>query len=103
MQVLKRNREEIARRAGREILITKATARNLAKPRDFDLDGIELIEDAAKLVSDPTIDVVCELIGGDTTTKELVLSAIARWRRGYGQQGAAGQAPHGRFSPLQMG
>ncbi len=77
VQVLKRNREEIARRAGREILITKATARNLAKPRDFDLDGIELIEDAAKLVSDPTIDVVCELIGGDTTTKELVLSAIA--------------------------
>ena len=77
IEVLKRNREEIARRAGREILITKATARDLAKPRDFSLDGIELVSDAAKLVSDPNIDIVCELIGGDTTTKELVLSAIA--------------------------
>jgi homoserine dehydrogenase len=75
--VLKRNREEIARRAGREILITKATAKDLSKPRDFDLDGIELVSDAAKLVSDPDIDVVCELIGGDTTTKDLVLSAIS--------------------------
>ncbi len=77
VQVLKRNREEIARRAGREILITKATARNLGKPRDFDLDGIELVADAGQLVADPNIDIVCELIGGDTTTKDLVLSAIA--------------------------
>ena len=77
IEVLKRNREEIARRAGREILITKATARDLTKPRDFDLAGIELVADAAKLVSDPNIDVVCELIGGDTTTKDLVLSAIS--------------------------
>ncbi|HEX4858728.1 MAG TPA: homoserine dehydrogenase [Usitatibacteraceae bacterium] len=77
LEVLKRNREEIARRAGREILITKASARDLAKPRPFSLEGIELVADAGKLVSDPDIDIVCELIGGDTTTKDLVLAAIA--------------------------
>lgn len=77
IEVLRRNREEIARRAGREILITHATAKNLDKSRDFALDGIELVADAHALVSNPEIDIICELIGGDTSTKELVLAAIA--------------------------
>ena len=77
IEVLRRNREEIARRAGREILITHATAKNLDKSRDFALDGIELVADAHALVSNPEIDIICELIGGDTATKDLVLAAIA--------------------------
>ena len=77
IEVLKRNREEISRRAGREIRVTHATARDLTKPRDFSLDGIELLPNADALVSHPDIDIVCELIGGDTTTKALVLKAIA--------------------------
>ncbi|MBL0125209.1 MAG: homoserine dehydrogenase [Betaproteobacteria bacterium] len=77
IEVLKRNREEISRRAGREIRVTHATARDLNKPRDFSLEGIELLPDGDALVSHPDIDIVCELIGGDTTTKELVLKAIA--------------------------
>jgi len=77
IEVLKRNREEIARRAGREIRVTHATARDLSKPRDFSLEGIELLADADALVSHPDIDIVCELIGGDTTTKDVVLKAIA--------------------------
>ena len=77
IEVLRRNREEIARRAGREILITHATAKNLDKSRDFALDGIELVADAHALVSNPEIDIICELIGGDTNTKKLVLAAIA--------------------------
>ncbi len=77
IEVLKRNREEISRRAGREIRITHATARDLTKARDFSLAGIELLPDGDALVSHPDIDIVCELIGGDTTTKDLVLKAIA--------------------------
>ncbi len=76
IEVLRRNREEIARRAGREIRITHATARDLSKPRAFSLDGIELIADAEKLVTHPDIEIVCELVGGDTLTKDLVLKAI---------------------------
>ena len=77
IEVLKRNREEIARRAGREIRVTHATARDLTKPRHFSLEGIELLPNADALISHPDIDIVCELIGGDTTTKDLVLKAIA--------------------------
>jgi homoserine dehydrogenase len=76
IEVLRRNREEIARRAGREIRITHATARDIAKPRSFSLDGIELMADAEKLVTHPDIEIVCELVGGDTLTKDLVLKAI---------------------------
>ena len=75
--VLNRNREEIARRAGREIRVTHASARDLTKPRAVALDGIEMVSDPIKIVTHPDIDVVCELIGGDTFTKELMLTAIA--------------------------
>jgi homoserine dehydrogenase len=77
VEVLRRNREEIARRAGREIVVAMASARDLAKPRPVDLAGIELVADAARIVSDPGIDIVVELIGGETRAKELVLAAIA--------------------------
>jgi homoserine dehydrogenase len=76
IEVLRRNREEIARRAGREIVVTAASARDLAKPRGFALDGIELVKDPAAIVARPDIDIVVELIGGDTIARELVLKAI---------------------------
>lgn len=77
IEVLRRNKEEISRRAGREIRISHATARDVNKPRQFSLDGIEIVADADALVTHPDIDIVCELIGGDTFTKALVLKAIA--------------------------
>ena len=76
IEVLRRNREEIARRAGREIVVKAATARDLAKERSFKLDGIELVKSAADLVARPDIDIVVELVGGDRDARELVLKAI---------------------------
>ena len=35
VEVLRRNREEIARRAGRDIVVRMASARDLAKPRGY--------------------------------------------------------------------
>ena len=77
VEVLRRNREEIARRAGREIVVAMASARDLAKPRPVDLAGIDLVADAARVVADPDIDIVVELIGGETRARELVMAAIA--------------------------
>jgi homoserine dehydrogenase len=77
VEVLRRNREEIARRAGREIVVTMATARDLSKPRAVALEGIDLVADPARIVASPDIDIVVELIGGETRAKELVLAAIA--------------------------
>jgi homoserine dehydrogenase len=77
VEVLRRNREEIARRAGREVVVAAASARDLKKERAVSLEGIELVADPGEIVARPDIDIVVELIGGDTVARELVLAAIA--------------------------
>jgi len=77
VNVLKRNAGEIARRAGREIVVTRASARDLSRARICDTDGIALTSDPFEIVNDPNIDVVVELIGGYDLAKQLVLTAIA--------------------------
>jgi homoserine dehydrogenase len=52
-----------------------ASARDLTKERTVSLEGIELAASAAAIVSRPDIDIVVELIGGETTARELVLAA----------------------------
>jgi homoserine dehydrogenase len=74
--VLRRNREEISRRAGRDIVIKVAGARDLKKERGVSLEGIELAQRAGEIVARPDIDIVVELIGGETDARELVLKAI---------------------------
>ena len=76
IEVLRRNREEISRRAGRDIVIKVAGARDLKKPRNVSLEGIELVDRAGEIVARPDIDIVVELIGGETDARELVLKAI---------------------------
>ncbi|MHB1951103.1 MAG: homoserine dehydrogenase [Acidiferrobacteraceae bacterium] len=78
VNVLRRNGEEIERRAGRRIVISRAAARDLTRRRSCQLDGIALSTDPWSIVRDPEIDVVVELIGGRTIAKELVLEALAR-------------------------
>jgi len=75
--VLARNAEEISRRAGRGIEVSHASARDVNKPRICNTDNMLLTENPLDVVNDPEIDIVVELIGGDTLSKELVLKAIA--------------------------
>lgn len=77
VNVLTRNVKEIVRRAGREIIVTHASARDMDKPRICDTSTIELRTDPYVIVADPEIEIVIELIGGDTSAKDLVLCAIA--------------------------
>jgi homoserine dehydrogenase len=74
--VLRRNREEISRRAGREIRVTMGCARNLEKARQVVGPEVRLTDDPFLLVRDPDIDIVVELIGGTDTARTLVLGAI---------------------------
>jgi len=76
VNVLKRNAAEIARRAGREIIITRASAKDLNKERICDTQGIILTADSMDIINDPEIDIVLELIGGAGPVKEMVLKAI---------------------------
>ena len=76
-KVLARNAGEISRRAGRNIEVTRVAVRDIAKARALLGDAVELGTDSFAVVRDPSIDIVVELIGGDTLARELVLEAIA--------------------------
>ncbi|MGZ8175824.1 homoserine dehydrogenase [Methylobacter sp.] len=76
VNVLKRNAAEIARRAGREIIITRASAKDLNKPRICDTQGIALTTDPFEIINDPEIEIILELIGGAGPVKDMVLKAI---------------------------
>ncbi|MEW5942576.1 MAG: homoserine dehydrogenase [Pseudomonadota bacterium] len=77
LTVLRRNREEITRRAGREIRVAMAAVRNVEKARQFAGEGLALTADPYEVVNNPDIDIVVELIGGYSPARELVLQAIA--------------------------
>ncbi|MFY9138990.1 homoserine dehydrogenase [Zwartia sp.] len=77
-KVLARNAGEISRRAGRNIEVTRVAVRDIAKARALLGQKIELGTDPFAVVRDPSIDIVVELIGGDTLARELVLEAIAQ-------------------------
>ena len=75
--VLKRNQEEIARRAGREIIIKIIADRDIDKARGIvGDDGTLITDDANEVVTHPDVDIVVETIGGYELAKELVLTAI---------------------------
>ncbi|RLA24139.1 MAG: homoserine dehydrogenase, partial [Gammaproteobacteria bacterium] len=75
--VLKRNAQEISRRAGREIIITRASARDLSRERLCDTSELMLSTDPYDIINDPEIEIILELIGGTSLAKDLVLQAIA--------------------------
>lgn len=74
--VLSRNAEEIARRAGRGIVIDFAAALDTSHAAELGLSGVRLSNNAMDVVEDPDIEIVVELIGGYTLAKNLVLQAI---------------------------
>ena len=77
VSVLAQNAAEIARRAGREIRITHAAAKEYDAARIEGLDRIDtLTDDAFAVVNDPAVEIVIELIGGCAPARELVLRAI---------------------------
>jgi len=75
--VLKRNQEEIARRAGRCIEIVMVADLDVARAKEIVGDHCAVVADGNEVVSNPDIDIVIELIGGYGVAKELVLKAIA--------------------------
>jgi homoserine dehydrogenase len=73
--VLTRNADEIARRAGRPIIIEQVALRS-TNP-ECDLTGIKTTNDVFEVARNPDIDVLVEVLGGYDVPRELVLTAIA--------------------------
>lgn len=75
-KVLTRNAAEITRRAGVAINVVQVADRNVDHAKTLTGSDVVVTSDAFAVVSNPKVDVVVELIGGYTLSKELVLKAI---------------------------
>ncbi len=75
--VLTRNAAEITRRTGVAINVLQVADKNIDHAKQVTGGNTLLSTDAFAIVNNPDIDVVVELIGGYTLSKELVLKAIA--------------------------
>lgn len=75
LAVLKDNGPLIARRTGIELVVARVASR-AAKP-EVDLCGATFTTSLDDLCNDSEVDVVVELIGGDTVAKDLIEQALA--------------------------
>ena len=75
--VLRRNQEEIKRRAGRGIEITMVADLDMARAKALVGEGVTVVNDARAVIANPDIDIVIELIGGYGIARTLVMEAIA--------------------------
>jgi homoserine dehydrogenase len=74
--VLRRNQEEITRRAGRAIVLKMIADKDVKKARKLAGKNAIVTADAMEVVNHPDIDIVVELIGGTTVAKQFILKAI---------------------------
>ncbi|HKM69454.1 MAG TPA: homoserine dehydrogenase, partial [Stellaceae bacterium] len=77
LQLLDRQAELLAQRAGRRIIVAAVSARDRRRDRGVELSAVRWYEDAAAMAADPEIDVVVELIGGaDGIAHRVITTAL---------------------------
>ncbi len=78
LQLLQRQREHLALRTGRPLVVVAASARDKTRDRGIDLSAVRWYGDATAMAADPEIDIVVELIGGaDGIGRRVVETALA--------------------------
>ena len=60
----------------KEIEISKIAVKDLNKKRDIELDNNLLTDDPFKLINDPSIDVIVEVMGGVDLAKDIILQSL---------------------------
>ena len=74
--VLANNSMEIARRVGRDVVVSHIATRSIKAHQQ--IGEVKVSQDLMAVVDDPNVDIVLELIGGSDLALELVLRAISR-------------------------
>jgi homoserine dehydrogenase len=75
-QALQRNGALMASRLGVRFQVARVAARSLSKSRPVPIPKELLTTDWRKVVDDPAVHIVVELIGGTTTAREVTLRAL---------------------------
>jgi homoserine dehydrogenase len=73
---LSANRPELESRLGVRLNLARAAVRDLRKARGVRVPASKLCNDPLAIANDPSIDIVCELIGGTTLAHRVTLAAL---------------------------
>ena len=77
-RILTEHAERMTRRAGgRTLMVRHLVVRDPGKKRDVIVPGVSVGTDWRAAVTDPSVNIVVELIGGTTVAKDVVLAALA--------------------------
>ncbi|WP_141267016.1 homoserine dehydrogenase [Thermodesulfovibrio sp. Kuro-1] len=77
-KIILSQRELIKKRTGIELILKKVADKDIKRPREISLPEGVLIPDAWKIINDPEIDVVVELVGGIHPAKEFIIEALKK-------------------------
>lgn len=99
VQLLDRQADLLATRAGRRLVVTAVSARDRRRDRGVDLSAVRWYEDAVAMAADPEIDIVVELIGGAEGVAPAVIEAALARKKHVVTANKALMAEHGtRFA-----
>lgn len=73
---LERSRGDLESRLGVKLELSRGAVRDLAKARAVEIPAEKITTDALAVATDPSIQIVCELIGGTTLAREVTLAAL---------------------------
>jgi homoserine dehydrogenase len=76
-RLLDANAEDIRRRAGCRLEITRVAVRNPGRERDVPVPAERFTGDPREVVGDPAVEVVAEVMGGIEPARSLLLEAVA--------------------------
>ncbi|MDG3002657.1 homoserine dehydrogenase [Paludisphaera mucosa] len=77
-RILTQHADRIARRAGSRIDCKWAVVRDLnKKDRRAEFEGVRIVDDVRRVIDDPEVAIVVELIGGIDAARRIVLDALA--------------------------
>jgi homoserine dehydrogenase len=78
VKILQTHREILERRTGAQLTLAAIADADLTRPRDgLDLGRLPMVGDALRVLDDPAIQIVIELIGGLEPARTFVLRAMA--------------------------
>lgn len=73
---LSANRAELESRLGVKLNLARAAVRDLAKARAVKIPAGKISSDPLAIANDPSIHIVCELMGGTTLARKVTLAAL---------------------------
>lgn len=76
VRIVENHQEDLKNQVGSSIEIAKILVSNVNKSRSIQVDKSKLTEDPWEIIRDPEIDVIIEVMGGTTNTKDYIVEAL---------------------------